>query len=479
MSFAKGNRIVLIRHVRHCYSELSSTPINKNSEQIVCKNGSYFVTPSYSFNEDHDLYLFPYILNRDLSPWNEANLFLYTSALNRNKGYSSSDAIRLKASLLVDYKIYCEGLKIDLYDFSGRKPKRPTYRYFFHLLQQVNEGALSRKKLNQSTKVVYDFYRYLSKQHESSIDIERVDSVKLVNRYFHNHHGGLYSMATEKRGQSLSVSSASSPRRIGFTREYGEELRPLTDKELDELLTCLNTDAFGVDERLMHFIALQVGARKQSILTMRMKHLKLFADQKLLKDSTFKVNAGPGTGIDTKYNKPQALYFPLILAKSILRYANSEKAKRRRQKFLQDNGNILNEDDMYLFISSSGGTHYMAKSDPRYIHTRSRPQGRNTYYMSTKLSKLVSEKFPSDFVFHWLRATYALRYYLFLQPLYAKGLITESDIISMVQKRLHHSNREVTENYLKLFDSIDKRLIAQQLYEERVFDLYGTKMDFI
>ncbi|MCK8138048.1 hypothetical protein [Pseudoalteromonas sp. 2CM28B] len=134
-------------------------------------------------------------------------------------------------------------------------------------------------------------------------------------------------MATEKRGQSLSVSSASSPRRIGFTREYGEELRPLTDKELDELLTCLNTDAFGVDERLMHFIALQVGARKQSILTMRMKHLKLFADQKLLKDSTFKVNAGPGTGIDTKYNKPQALYFPLILAKSILRYANSEKAK--------------------------------------------------------------------------------------------------------------------------------------------------------
>lgn len=72
-----------------------------------------------------------------------------------------------------------------------------------------------------------------------------------------------------------------------------------------------------------------------------------------------------------------------------------------------------------------------------------------------------------------MRATYALRYYRWLSPLYARGYVTDSDIISMVQKRLHHSDRSTTEHYLKLFDSIDERIEAQALYEERVFNLYN------
>ena len=127
---------------------------------------------------------------------------------------------------------------------------------------------------------------------------------------------------------------------------------------------------------------------------MRMKHLKLFSDENLLKDNTFKINAGPGTGIDTKYNKPQALYFPETLAKQIRTYAYSQKAEKRRSKFINKNGYILNDDDMYLFLSSAGGAHYMAKTDPRYIQTKSRPQGRNTFSMNKKLRKLVSTEFP-------------------------------------------------------------------------------------
>ncbi|PKF49504.1 site-specific integrase [Enterovibrio nigricans] len=99
--------------------------------------------------------------------------------------------------------------------------------------------------------------------------------------------------------------------------------------------------------------------------------------------------------------------------------------------------------------------------------------------MKKKLLKYTGHIFPKDFKFHWLRATFALRYYLFFQPLAAKGLITEGDIVSMVQKRLHHSDRATTEHYLKLFDSVDDRLEAQQKYEERVFDLYGIDMGVV
>jgi integrase len=479
MSFLKANRIVLIRQIKQSYSNITSISIDKNSKKIKCNGSFYFITPSHFFNEKHDIYLFPFIFNDDRTPWEEANLFLFLSAQDGNKGYSNSGAVRKKASLLIDYKIFCETNKIDLYDFNGRKPRRPTYRYFFELLQKVNKGILSRKELNNHTKVVYDFYKYLSAQQNSSIDIDRVDSVESVNRFFQSSHGRSYSITQEKRGQSLAVSASANPIRIGFVREYGEELRPLREPELDEFFAALSTENFAVDERLIHYIALQVGARKQSILTLRMKHLKLFTDENLLQDKTFKINAGPGTGIDTKYDKPQVLYFPEVLAKQLRTYAGSQKARKRRNKFVNKNGHILNDDEMYLFLSSAGGAHYMAKSDPRYLTTKSRPQGRNTYSMSKKLSKIVSTKFPSDFVFHWLRATYALRYYRFLQPLFAKGLVSDRDIISMVQKRLHHTDRETTQLYLKLFDSIDERLIAQQLYEERVFDLYGSCMGSI
>ncbi|WP_172380275.1 site-specific integrase [Vibrio sp. Vb339] len=148
---------------------------------------------------------------------------------------------------------------------------------------------------------------------------------------------------------------------------------------------------------------------------------------------------------------------------------------KRRDKFVIRNGNIIPEDNMYIFLSPEGEPHYMAKDDPRYKTKKSRPQGRNTYYMKKKILGKCSALFPKSFSFHWLRVTYALKYYRWLQPLSTNGVLTEGDIVSLVQKRLHHDDRRTTEVYLKLFDSVDERLKAQSIYEERVFDLYGNK----
>lgn len=477
MDLSKNERIVLIRHVENTYAEISSTPVSEQSILKSCEGReSYFVTPNLAFDERHDIYLFPFLLNLDGSPWDEANAFLFSAARENRKGYTVSDALRQRASMLLDYKIFCEQSNIDHTSFAGRKPQRPTYKYFFELLQQVDNGDLARASLNKRTKVVYDYYKYLSKQPNSTIDLERVDSVESVRLFFKNSHGRSYGVNVEKRHQSLAISWQSSPIPIGFVREYGEDLRPLRDTELDDMLRVLQTKVFSVDERLMHFIALHTGSRKQTILTMRMKHIDAFSSDKLLPDGTYMLKAGPGTGIDTKFDKPQTLYFPESLADQICTYAKCQKARDRRNKFLSKNGDVLCAEDMYLFLSPEGEPHYMAKTDPRYKTKKSRPQGRNTSYMKKKLLKYSNEVFPHDFTFHWLRATYALRYYRFLQPLVTKGLARDGDIISMVQKRLHHSDRSTTEHYLKLFDGIDDRLAAQQKYEERVFDLYGMEM---
>ncbi|SKA45197.1 hypothetical protein [Enterovibrio nigricans] len=367
MELSKKERIILIRHVENTYAEISSTPVSNQSVSRSCRGKqTYFLTPHLALDARHDIYLFPFLLNLDGSPWVDANLFLFSAALENRKGYTVSDALRQKASMLLDYKIFCEHKNIDLMRFAGRKPKRPTYIYFFDLLQQVDSGDIKRGNLNKRTKVIYDFYKYLSAEPNSLIDLERVDAVESVRLFTKNSHGRSYGFNIEKRGQSLAISRQPNPVRIGFVREYGEELRPLRDAELEDLLKVLQTKAFSVDERLMHYIAMHTGARKQTILTMRMKHLDAFSPDRLLPDGTYRLNAGPGTGIDTKFNKPQALYFPRMLAEQICVYAKCQKAKDRRSKFIYKHGGELSEEDIYIFLSPEGEPHYMAKTDPRY-----------------------------------------------------------------------------------------------------------------
>tara|TARA_R110002095_G_scaffold216077_2_gene212010 strand:+ start:10826 stop:12277 length:1452 start_codon:yes stop_codon:yes gene_type:complete len=470
----KKDRIIVIHKVPLVFAEISSGRINDSSMRTICNEEvSYFTTPNYAFDEKHDVYLFPFLLELDGSPWQQANLFLFTSARDNKKGYGASDAVRMKASWLLEYKIFCETNHIDINDFSGRKPSRPSYRYFNELAREVYAGRLERKALNKKTKVVYDFYKYCSRQPGSNIDIERVDDVISLKKILRGSGGQSYGVTLEERGQSLRSFNKGSPVPVGFVREYGEDLRPLQERERVELMRVLNSRYFSVDERLIYLIGMHTGARKQTILTFRMKHLKEFAPEKRLKDGTYKVNAGPGTSIDTKYDKRQAIYFPHGLADQIRTYAACKKAKLRRDKFLAENENLFDEEDVYLFLSPEGDAHYMAKSDPRYKTTKSRPKGSNTYYTKKKIVRYAEDFFPKGFTFHWTRATYALGYYNWLKPLSAKGLLTDGDIISMVQKRMHHSDRSTTERYLKLFDSIDERVEAQQLYEDKLLELYG------
>ena len=285
---SRSERIILIRHVENTYANITTKPLHENSIPVKSgDNNIYYVTPHPAFDSKQDIYLFPVVLNSDGTPWQDANMFLFSSTRDNKKGFSNSDAVRQKASMLLDYKCFCEQKKLNPMNFLARMPKRPTYRYFIELLRQLNDAEIKRHSLNKKNKVVYDFYKYLSEQPNSNIDLNRVDSVDSVKLFFRNSHGRSYSINHEKRGQTVAVSKSSAPVPIGFIREYGEDLRPLRESELKELISVLESDHFSIDERLMHYIAMHTGARKQTILTMRMKHLKEFTKEKLLKDETY------------------------------------------------------------------------------------------------------------------------------------------------------------------------------------------------
>lgn len=481
----RRSRLTTILKVHDLFAEIKFSDCehpDMDKVDLIVEKGrkplSYSIKPEPNVqNCAGHVYNMPFLFNSDGTPWMEANSYLISLIRNKHFNNRPTDDVRRKASRLLHYKVFCEKYQIDWLDFSGKRPSnRPTYKYFKHL---IDEGKKSFAVINQYTAVVYDFYKYVSK-YWHNLDIDRVDSVSTITILVPTNNGAI-PIRREKRSQTKpSQGKTSVP--IGYVRDNGEDLRPLNEQQLQLLLDTIHNDNWSAQEQIIITLALLTGARKQSILTIREKHLDYFDKSNLNADNTYTLPAGPGTSIDTKFNKRQTLYVPLSLAESLIVYSHSSIFKARKAKFLSKfkrNFPELNEpahQDVYLFLSDQGNCYYMGEDDPRYPFIKSRPSGQLTHSIKRKLARYMGNTLPKDFNFHWLRATYAHQLYLSLQPLVSKGILNLGDEISFIQSRLHHRNRETTENYLKLFSNMNLKMEAQELFEDLLFK--GVNVDF-
>ncbi|MGP5371393.1 site-specific integrase, partial [Pseudomonas helleri] len=57
-----------------------------------------------------------------------------------------------------------------------------------------------------------------------------------------------------------------------------------------------------------------------------------------------------------------------------------------------------------------------------------------------------------------------------LQVLVKEGLMQLGEDVVFIQKRMHHESRETTENYLKLFKMTLDKVIAQEIWESKLFN---------
>ncbi|EKT4451423.1 site-specific integrase [Pseudomonas putida] len=478
---AHKGRIVIIPKVSEAFAELHV--INKPSKSIpVTINGIGGSVVAYQVNETalpdahtRAVYNLPFLFHKDGTPWIEANSFLLSLIQNKHAQNRPTDDARRKASRLLDYLIFCESNNIDWLDFSGRRlPQRPTYKYHRYLIDSPNRGAAVA---NQYTGVVYQFYKFVSKFWHD-LDIDRVDTVKQISIYIEGAHGFPKKVNVEKRSQTRAV-APKAPTPAGFVNDEGELLRPLTNVELAHVVKAIEGDAWTAQERLIVLFALMTGARKQTVLTLRVKHVEALANGLLQPDGSYLLKAGPGTGIDTKFSKAQNLYIPEQLAQDLLTYVRSPFAKKRREKFqaefaLSHPGlEKVADEDMYVFLSEQCNCYYMASTDPRFMFAKSRPVGAVADTVKKKLLRKASKELPADFTYHWLRATYAYQLYQRLVPRIADGTLQPGEEITIIQARLHHERRETTENYLKLFLMTSEKVSAQESYEDVLFKMSG------
>ncbi|MFL1546846.1 site-specific integrase [Pseudomonas sp. O39] len=476
MSYTNPNlegRLIIISLARDAFADLYTREI-PGAVCSMLEGGASEVV--YKVNEGgaedtHDLYHVPFLLHPNGEPWHEANSYLLWCMRDKSPLERRTDEVRRRGSKLLDYLLFCETNNLDWLDFSGsRPPLRPTYKYFNNL---VIAGKRSGGVINQYTSVVYHFYKYVS-QYWHPLDIRRVDTVKQV-KFLVQTPRGAQVIDVMKRSQTRRTPSSNAIQ-IGFVRDGGDDLRPLTNIELRLLLETINGGGFwSTVERLILLTSLMTGARKQTVLTMRLKHLKAFEETRLLSEGAYKLHAGPSTGIDTKNDKAQTLYFPKQLAEELIVLASSPAMKKRQSIFLNElrvlfPDQSFEEDDVYLFLSDQCNSYYMEKSDPRYFMTKSPQTGQVTETIKRKLLKSITSGFPSDFSYHWLRATFAYQLYQRLQVLIREGLMHVGDDIDFIQKRMHHESRQTTEGYLKLFKMTHEKICAQELWEKKLFN---------
>ena len=471
-------RLIIIRQVQDAFAALHGTEV-AGAEKIWIIDGDES-TAMHRVDEVGagkglgDVYNFPFLFGATGDPWYEANDYLLSLVRHYRPEERPTDELRRRANKLLDYLMFCEDEKLDWLDFSGARPSlRPTYKYFYRL---IKDGNRSSAVINQYTAAVYHFYRYVS-ENWHDLDLKRVDTTKQVKLLIKSS-GGVKIKDVEQRSQTQRT-PPTSPVPLGFVREEGEDLRPLSNCELGALLdTIKNEKEWSAVERLILMTSLMTGARKKTVLTLRLKHLEGFTDDKLFPEGAYKLHAGPRTGIDTKFDKSQYLYFPMRLAEELITLARSPMMKKRRAKLrahleTKYPGLTIKEEDMYLFLSDQGNAYYMAKDDPRYPSVLSPQTGQVTETIKKKLIKKASRAFPVGFSHHWLRATYAFQLYQRLQPLVHGGVLKPGEEIEFIQKRMHHENRETTENYLKLFKMTQEKVIAQEAWENKLFSNSG------
>ncbi|MGF6447441.1 hypothetical protein [Paraburkholderia youngii] len=492
MSQSHARRIVLPRYVETVTCDAADT----GATRVELPNGAhYFIRPMHTQGEvnrgdgsprwkrsDYDLY--PIVIRSGGVPWYEANLWIRHRL--QEKAYDPHSSTRDIASTvndLVAYLRFLEEENIDWMDFSGFfKDERPTYRFKTYLSDLVIQNVISHSVGQRRMQTVIRFYRYLmSETHfkpakptwlERQVKIPVPTSQGIV-------------LEIPVTATDLNVKGKPTPNPFDAHIRDGGKLRPLTVEQQIWLEAALHAHG-NYEVQLMHWLAWYTGARLETVLTFRRKHVWAsttpggswrtacirYATQ--ARHGFVVVAVGPGTGIDTKLNQNYPLHIPVWLYDALHGYAHSERATKRRK--MAAGGDI---DDKYLFLTEK-------RKQPWYRSMQAVPELNETnthrrhktgdalgHIIRNKIIPAVRGKHDGDFhyTFHWLRATFGMNELERLvdkprdpnQTDGPKG--TLMDGLKWVQARLHHKRISVTEGYVRYREAVELARAAQDAWE--------------
>lgn len=418
----------------------------------------------YSYN------LFPVVLSGDGSPWAEANLYIL-SRLESEARPKVSTYVGIAGDLGA-FKAFLEDENIDYTDFPAKKLYRPTYRYSGYLKQRARAGEIAVSTASRCMIAAVSFYRWLIS--EGYLIPENQPWVE-GDRYiqFRDSKGFNQTKVVKTTNISIKVPKQKDP--YAGEIDDGGKLRPLTYEEQEKLLGVL-AELDNTEIVLLHLIALFTGARIQTTCTLRVKHVQMNLSDD---EEEVAIPVGPGTGVDTKYDKQMTLFFPRWLYEKLWTYSQSERAQKRRK--------LAGRDDMnqFLFLTDRGTPFYQSNDDrfkfnPELkIKHEKLGQAIRVYMRETIIPK-VQTALGKDFYyrFHDMRASYGMNLTDHMLSLVQAGKVTLHEAREFVKVRMGHRSAATTDLYLNYRSNSELVRHAQKGYEAYLKRLASKAMAF-
>jgi hypothetical protein len=348
--------------------------------------------------------LFPVVQLADGAPWAEANLWLID--MMESKLSPNMLTFASIADDLVAFRRYLDDEGVDWLAFPANKRQRPTYRYSASIRLAVQAGELSAGVARRRMGAVVRFYRWLMTEAGfRPANAPWVESDRFIE--FKDQKG--FSSVIEVKTTDLSISGRRADDPWDDRIQDGGRLRPLPSSEQSALLESLAVLG-NTEMTLVHLFALLTGARIQTVLTVRAKHVMRKPDE--FQGDDIRLACGPGTCIDTKGGVKGVLHLPRCFYDRLYAYVHSDRARRRRQ--LADGGD---HPDQPLFLSHRGAPLYEDRASRGPLNTG--PHVRRHVKTGQAVRQFIrDELLPMmrarlgnpryEFSFHDLRATYGL-----------------------------------------------------------------------
>ena len=400
--------------------------------------------------------LFPIVRLADGAPWAEANLWL----IDMIESKSSPNMLTLAsiADDLVAFRRYLDDEGIDWLVFPVNKRKRPTYRYSGSIKLAVQAGELSPGVARRRMGTVVRFYRWMMTEAGfRPTNAPWVESDRFIE--FKDQKG--FSSVIEVKTTDLSISGRRAEDPWDDHIQDGGRLRPLPSAEQSALLESLATLG-NIEMTLVHLFALLTGARIQTVLTVRAKHVMRKPDG--FHGDDIRLACGPGTGIDTKGGVKGVLHVPRGFYERLYIYVHSDRARKRRQ--MAYGGDHFDQVfDQALFLSHRGAPLYedRASRDPLTSGPRVRRHVQTVQavrqFIRDELLPMMRVRLDNpryEFSFHDLRATFGLN---MVDAMTANGT-KYTRALDQLRQLMWHVHPSMTERYLayrdnrKLFDAV-------------------------
>lgn len=385
--------------------------------------------------------LLPVVVDQHGVPWDAATVYILSRLGDQvTPNMSTFDGVAEDLSAFLEF---LQEEEIDYTIFPQNKLHRPTYIFHGYLKSQVFDGRLGASTAKRRMGAVISFYRWLENEKAFSPAFPMwVDRDHYLT--FKNAHG----FETGKKIKSTDVSIAIPKQYDPFDGaiDDGGKLRPLPPEEQRWVFEAL-AHLGNTEMTLIHSFMLATGARIQTAGTLRVRHVRLELSEG---EQEFRFPVGPGTGVDTKYDKLMILFIPRWLYERLRIYSSSDRAGERRARAVGGDS-----EDQYLFLTQQGSPYYRSKKETLAFDpnnkVRHQKRGQTVrMFVGHHVIPYIRRKHDKRFHYqvHDLRASFGMNLTDQQLALVERKQITLAQARDFVRIRMGHESSATTDIYL-------------------------------